>query len=96
MTQIHAFNLYGTLNRNAGNVRPQIRIPQLSLPNRFFDISFKPGSRTTIYITCNEGWTVSMRIHSASTIVEPSLKFDVKLIGIPPGLYTHYECWDQR
>ena len=91
VTQIQAFNLYGSLNRNAGNVRPQIWIPQLTLPNRFFDISFKPGSTNTIHIVCNEGWTVSMRIHSASSKVEPSLKFDVTLIGIPPGLYTHYE-----
>lgn len=94
ITQIQAFNLYGTLNRNAGNLRPQIRVPQLSLPNRFFNVNFKPGSRNTIHIVCNEGWTISMRIHSASTIVEPSLKFDVTLIGIPPKLYTHYESWE--
>lgn len=93
ITQIQAFNLYGTLNRSAGNVRPQIRLPQLSLPNRFFDINFKPGSKNTIEIVCNEGWTVKMRIHNASSLVEPSLKFDVTLIGIPPGLYTHYESW---
>lgn len=93
ITQIQAFNLYGTLNRNAGNIRPQIRLQQLSLPTRIFDINFKPGSTNTVHIVCDQGWTISMRIHSASTRVEPSLKFDVTLIGVPPTLYTHYEPW---
>lgn len=93
VTQIQAFSLYGTLNHNAGAIRPQFRLPQLTLPNRFFDIGFRPGSRTTIYIVCNEGWSVGMRIHNASSIVETSLKFDVTLIGVPPNLYTHHEPW---
>ena len=93
VTQIQAFSLYGTLNRNAGAIHPQIRLPQLTFPNRFFDINFKPGSRNTIQIVCNEGWAVNMRIHNASSIVETSLKFDVTLIGVPPSLYTHYEPW---
>lgn len=93
LTQIQAFNLNGTLNRNAGSVRPQVRIPQLGLPDRFHDISFKPGSRNTVQIVCNEGWCISMRIHNASSRVEPSLKFDVTLTGIPPSLYTHFEPW---
>lgn len=92
-TQIQAYNLYGTLNREVGAVRPQIRIPRLTLANRFFDINFKPGSRNTVHIVCDEGWTVSMRIHSARSLVEPSLKFDVTLIGVPPGLYSHFEPW---
>ncbi len=92
-TKIEAFNLYGTLNRNAGNVRPQIRLTSLSLPRRFFDIGFRPGSRNTIQVVCDEGWTVNMRIHNASSRVEPSLKFDVTLLGNPHGLYSHYESW---
>lgn len=94
VTQIQAFNIYNTLNRSSGNVRPLINIPQLVMPNRFFDISFKPNSGNTIIVTCDNGWTVSMRIHNASSKVEPSLKFDVQLIGVPPTLHTHYEVWD--
>ena len=74
-----AFNIYGTLNRNAGRERSIVNVPQLNMPTRFFDISFKPNSRNTIIVTCDNGWTVSMRIHNASSRVEPSLKFDVRL-----------------
>lgn len=93
VTQVQAYSLYGTLNRVAGKIKPQVRIPQLGMPKRFFDIDFKPSSRNTIHVVCDGGWTISMRIHNASSKVEPSLKFDVNLIGVPPTLYTHHESW---
>ena len=63
------------------------------MPYRIFDISFKPISNNTIIITLDNGWTISMRIHNASSLVEPSLKFDVKLTGVPPVLYSHFQAW---
>lgn len=93
ITQVQAFNLYGTLNRPAGNVQPQTRIPTLQMPTRFYDISYKMDSKNTIIITCDNGWSISMRIHNASSRVEPSLKFDVTLVGVPPTLYIHHEPW---
>lgn len=93
VTQISVFNMYGTLNRSAGKIKPQTVIPKLVLPTKFFDISYKPRSKNTIIVTCDNGWTVSMRIHSAATLVESSLKFDINLTGIPPALYTHHEPW---
>lgn len=94
VTQVMAFNIHGTLSRSAGRVRPIVGIPQLTMPTRFFDISFKPNSNNTIIVTCDNGWTVNMRIHNASSRVEPSLKFDVQLTGVPPTLHAHYEAWD--
>lgn len=94
VTQIQAFNIYGTLNRNAGSIRSIINIPKLAMPTRFYDIAFRPGSRNTLLIALDNGWTISLRIHNASSRVEPSLKFDVKLIGVPPSLYGHFEPWD--
>lgn len=93
VTQISAFNIYGTLNKNFGKIKPQTIVPKLIMPTKFYDISYKPKSKNTIIATCDNGWTISMRIHSASTLVEPSLKFDVNLIGIPQTLYTQYEPW---
>ncbi len=93
VTQIQSFNIYGTLNRNAGNKRSLVNVPQLNMPTRFYDISFKPGSGNTILVACDNGWTISMRIHSARSLVEPSLKFDVGLTGIPPALHTQFEPW---
>lgn len=93
VTKVQVYSLYGTLNRVAGKVRPQVKIPQLKMPQRFLDINFKPNSGNTINVVCDGGWTISMRIHNASSKVEPSLKFDVNLIGVPPTLYTHHEPW---
>jgi hypothetical protein len=93
LTQIQSFNMAGTLNRSAGTQRALINVPQINLPTRFFDINFKPRSRNTILVACDNGWTISMRIHSASSAVEPSLKFDVSLVGVPPTLYTQIEPW---
>jgi len=92
-TKIQAFSLHGTLNRSAGKVKPEINLPQLIMPSRFLDVGYKELSNTTIYIICDQGWGISLRIHNASSMVEPSLKFDATLIGIPPKLYTHYESW---
>lgn len=92
-TQVQCFNINGTLNRNSGKVKPLIKIPKLPMPYRIFDISFKPNSNNTIIITLDNGWTISMRIHNASSLVEPSLKFDAQLTGVPPALYSHFQAW---
>ena len=59
------------------------RIP---LPTRIIEVSQKPNSETTLIITFDQGWQVSFRIHNASTMVEPSLKFDINLMGLPISL----------
>ena len=79
VTQVQAFNMYGTLNRNAGRERPLINVQQLPMPTRFYNIGFKPGSRNTVLVALDNGWTISLRIHNARTEVEPSLKFDVQI-----------------
>ncbi len=93
LTQIQAYNIFGSLNRQSKHVKPELKVQQLKLPTKFFDISYKPNSKNTIYVTCDNGWALSFRIHSASTLVEPSLKFDINLIGIPPTLHTQIEPW---
>jgi len=91
-TEIQAFNLFGTLNKSAGGIHPQTHIPQIRLPNSIYDIRYKPESKNTIIITCDNGWAVSLRIHNASSKVEPSLKFDVNLVGTP-NLGAIIEPW---
>lgn len=70
---IMSFNLDGTLKWGS-------RIP---LPTRIIEISRKPSSQTTIIMTFDQGWQISFRIHNASTEAEPSLKFDINIIGLP-------------
>jgi len=92
-TQILAFSLHSTLNKNAGDLRPEIRLNSVRMPSRIFDVYLEHGSQNTIMIVLDEGWQLSFRIHNASTYVEPSLKFDIKLKG-QPNLYSHFESWD--
>lgn len=92
-TRVEAININGTLNQKAGTHAPIVKVPLLKLPDRIYHIGYKPGSDNTIQIVCNEGWEISMRIHSASSKVEPSLKFDVNLISLPSSIYAQSEPW---
>lgn len=92
-TQIYGFHLYGSLNKRFGDQSPKFKVPKVRLPTRIIEIVFKPGSSNTILLTCNEGWQISFRIHNASSRVEPSLKFDINLIGQPQNLYSHHVNW---
>jgi len=93
VTRVDGINLSGTLNRPSAGKRSVVNVARLKLPSLFYDISFKNQSQTTIIVTCDMGWTVSMRIHNASSRVEPSLKFDVNLISLPNTIHTQIEPW---
>ncbi len=93
-TRIDAINIAGTLNQQSGDVKAITKIPILKMPTQFYHIGFKPGSDNTIEVVCDEGWQISMRIHSASSKVEPSLKFDVNLISLPSSVHTQIEPWE--
>lgn len=74
-----SFNLIGSLKWGS----------RLPLPTRIIEISRKPNSNTTLIMTFDNGWQISFRIHNASTIVEPSLKFDINIIGLPSTVSRH-------
>lgn len=62
---------------------------KIQLPDELINISFKPRSKTTLIATFNHGWQISFRIHNASTLVEPSLKFDIQPVGYPSTMSRH-------
>ena len=93
-TRIEAINISGTLNFQSGNEKSITKVPLLKMPSKFFFIGFKNDSDNTIEVVCDEGWQISMRIHNASSKVEPSLKFDVQLVSFPSAVYTQTEPWD--
>lgn len=95
-TRIEAINIAGTLNKASGNVKPITDIPALKLPTAFYHIGFKPDSQNTIIVVCNNGWEISMRLHNASSRIEPSLKFDVQLISLPGSIHAQVEPWDMK
>ncbi len=87
--KIEAYNFNGSLNLSAKNIQAKYIIPQTKLPNKILNINFKNNSKTTIIVTMNNDWILSFRIHNASSKVEPSLKFDIKLLQAPKTLFTN-------
>lgn len=84
---IQGFNFNSSLNQPADTQIPKHRVPVSKLPSRIYKIEFKDDSNNTINIIMDEGWSISMRIHNASTRIENSLKLDVQLIGVPQNQY---------
>lgn len=95
-TTIIGFNMHGTLNAPCGKIKAMTRVPIIRMPTRLYDASFKEGSKTTIILTFDGGWAVSMRLHNKDTIARPtSLAWDVNLVGFPPSTYTNTHSWDE-
>ncbi len=93
-TRVEAVNIFGTLNKPSKKHKPAVKVPLLKMPTEFYHIGFKENSTNTIIVACNNGWNISMRLHNASSKVEPSLKFDVNLIALPNSVYPINEKWD--
>lgn len=92
-TRVEAINIAGTLNQPANGHRSIVDAPKLKLPTRFYHMGFVPASNNKIEIVCDEGWALTMRIHNASSKIEPSLKFDVQLVSLPSSIHAQVEPW---
>ena len=92
-TRVEAINIAGTLNKAAKGHRSIVDVARLKLPTRFYHMGFVPGCDNKLEIVCDEGWTLSMRIHNASSKIEPSLKFDVQLVSLPSSIHAQVEPW---
>ncbi|GAA8807474.1 hypothetical protein Hpoki86_10450 [Helicobacter pylori] len=84
-TKLEAYHFHNTLNLSVKN-KPKIIIPLSKLPTRMIYFDFKPKSFNTLELVLDEGWSFSLRIHNASSRVEPSLKFDIKLLSKPESV----------
>lgn len=93
ITQIMGFNLRGTLNKPSKSKVPARKIDVSLLPSRIVSFELKPGSSNTAELYMDNGWQFSFRIHNASTYIEPSLKFDVQIIGMPTTIITINCAW---
>lgn len=87
--EIHAYNLNETLNLPFENIQPKYKTPKVPLPTKIVDIDFKADSDTTVVVVMNNDWTLSFRIHNASSKIEPSLKFDINLLKSPKQLFKN-------
>ncbi|MBR6982761.1 MAG: HaeIII family restriction endonuclease [Ruminococcus sp.] len=68
-------------------------ITKADLPTEIISLRFKHDSKSTAELYLNNGWSLSFRIHNASTIVEPSLKFDIQFLGVPANIITVNCMW---
>ena len=91
LTLVHTFNLHGTLNKPSRIKVSAIHVPVTETPTEILAMRFKRRSNTTVEIYMDNGWAFSFRIHSASTKVQPSLKFDVQFISTPASI-LNLEC----
>lgn len=95
MVVIKAFNIGGALNQTVNGAKPFYKTREVYLPTRIVEMDYKikkdgTRSQNTLNMILDYGWEISFRLHSASTKVEPSLKFDVQMLGNPPILFTQY------
>ena len=95
LTRIQGYNLHGTLNQDGiTKLKPTIEVPLVSLPTRIVKLDFVPGSTNCVELYMDEGWQFTFRIHNAATKVEPSLKFDIQIVGLPTSIITINCIWD--
>jgi len=88
---VKAFNINNDLNKNVNGTKAQYKIPNINLPTRIVEFDFKRGAEdNTLDMVLDGGWEISFRIHNASSRVEQSLKFDIRLLGNPPILFTQH------
>lgn len=94
ITRIQSYNMHGQLNQSSRTIKPKIQIPIACLPTRIVKLEFKPNSTNTVELYMDGGWQFSFRIHNAATKVEPSLKFDIQIIGMPTTIITINCNWN--
>ncbi len=87
--EIYAYNINGTLNLPFKKIQPKYKTPRVPLPTKIVDIDMKLNSSTTAIIKMDNDWTLSFRIHNASSRVESSLKFDINLLKSPEKLFKN-------
>ena len=93
---VKAFNINGELNKTVNGVKARYTTPKINLPSRIVEFEMKKDSDTTLNMILDGGWEISFRLHNASTDVERSLKFDIKLLGNPPILFTQHLGMDGK
>ena len=99
-TTVVGFNMNGTLNKPSGDRRPVAKIPVIKYPRHLLDVTRLDAnynqSQTTMILTFDKGWAVSMRIHNKDKYIRPGgLAWDVQLVGFPLTTYSDTRPWDE-
>lgn len=65
------------------NFNNSLSTKRTKYPNSIIAINNKNGGQYSKTIVFNHGYSINFRIHSASSRVESSLKFDINAVGLP-------------
>ena len=84
--------MYGSLNQSSKTQKPSLEVPAMELPTSLLYMGFKPKTKTTVIMSFDNGWQFSFRIHNAEEKVATSLKFDIKIVGMPPAVNITFDC----
>jgi hypothetical protein len=82
---IQAFNTSGALGKKYSETLPLVR-GSVSLPHEMRRLTYI--GKKHIHICMNEGWQFGLRLHTASSKIESSLKFASSALGLPSSLVT--------
>ncbi len=93
LTEFQPFNLRGDLNKDSNHTQATLIILKADLPTEIISLLFKFNSKSTAELYLNNGWSISFRIHNASTLVETSIKFDIQFFGMPANIITVNCMW---
>jgi len=88
---IQAFNLHGTLGKPAAKLAPPINIARVPTATSLMKIT--ANEPTNLAICLEGGWQIKLRVHNASSKIEPSLKLSSSAIGSPAELFTIYPSY---
>lgn len=96
--EMQAFNFDGELGRAATTITTsgagsRVVVPRLRLPTKLLEIDFKRDSLNTLIARLDHDWAISLRLHSASSRVERSLKLDARLISVPAEMLKQTTTW---
>lgn len=92
-TELQTYSFAHTLGYNLQTKQSSTLIKPLPVPSRVISAAFKKDSHNTLIITLDNNWTVSLRLHNASSRVERSLKLDARLISTPPERLIDRLAW---
>lgn len=96
-TVLQCFNLHGTLNTPGIHTKPSMKVKNIEMPTKIYHFDFAAKnnkiSLTTVQLVMDNNWAITFRIHSAKTDVEASLKFDIRLTGVPSTLFSNTSSW---
>lgn len=92
-TELQTYSFADTLGRDPLTRQPSTLIKRLPVPSRIISAVFKRDSHNTAVIMFDKDWSVSLRLHNASSRIERSLKLDARLISTPPERLTERTRW---